>query len=503
MRKTREILRQKWVLKRSHREVARSVGLSAGVVASTVARAQGLDWEQITNLGEEELEKRLYGQMGADSGGRPLPDCEWIHRERRRKYVTLQLLHVEYLEAHPDGYRYTQFCEAYRRWLRKRKITMRQVHRAGEKLFVDYSGKRPSIVNRGTGERQEVELFVAALGASNYTYAEATLSQRGVDWIASHIRTFRYLGGVTESIVPDQLKSGVAKACRYDPKIQRTYEELAEHYGTTILPARPGKPRDKAKAEVGVQVVQRWVLARLRNRTFFSLGELNEAIAELLVELNARRMRRYGASRRELFEQLDQPELRPLPERAFVYGDWKTCRVNLDYHVLVDEHSYSVPFRLAQEVVDVRSSAQTVEIFHRGGRVASHQRSREKGAATTVAEHMPRSHREYRDWSPLRLIEWAGRIGPQTELLVQAILNERRHPEQGYRSCMGLRRLVKRYGETRLEAACARALNVRARSYRHVEAILKKGLDRIPVVEPCRSQPPLVHDNVRGSEYYD
>ena len=505
MRKAREILRQKWVLERSHREVAQSVGVSAGVVSSTVARARkgGLDWGQITGLSEDELEKRLYGQGGSSQGERPAPDCVWIHRERRRKGVTLQLLHLEYLDAHPTGYRYTQFCEAYRRWLKKRKLSMRQVHRAGEKLFVDYSGKKPTIVDRKADELQEVELFVAVLGASSYTYAEATLSQRGADWIASHIRAFSYLGGVTEAVVPDQLKSGVVKACRYDPKVQRTYEELAQHYGTTILPARPKKPRDKAKVEVGVQVVQRWILARLRNRTFFSLAELNEAIAELLVDLNDRPMRRYGASRRELFEKLDQPELLPLPDRTFVYGDWKTCRVNLDYHVQVDDHAYSVPYRLAQEVVDVRISAQTVEVFDRGQRVASHLRSFERGSVTTVSEHMPRSHREYRDWSPLRLIEWAGRVGPHTETLVRAILKERRHPEQGYRSCLGLRKLVKRYGETRLEAACARAATAKARSYRHVEAILKRGLDRTPMVEPHRSQPPLVHDNVRGPEYYD
>jgi transposase len=317
MRQLKEILRQKWVLGRSHRLIAQSLGVSAGSVGGALCRATaaGLDWSQVEALDESALEAKLYGPPpGTASVIRPMPDPAYIHAERSRPGVTLELLHLEYLEKHPDGYRYTQFCEVYRRWTKRRRLSMRQVHRAGEELFVDYSGKKPAIVDATTGEVIEVELFVGVLGASNYTYAEATRSQQIGDWIGAHVRYFEFIDGVPRDVVPDQLKSGVTKACRYEPKIQRTYEELAKHYGTTVLPARPAHPKDKAKAERGVQVAQRWILARLRHRTFFSLAELNEAIRELVDELNDRKMKTYGASRRELFERLDRPALRPLPQ---------------------------------------------------------------------------------------------------------------------------------------------------------------------------------------------
>lgn len=318
MRTIREVLRQKLVLKKSHREVARSLGLSAGAVGGVMVRATalGLDWATAETLAEDELERRLYGPRLAVGVQRPLPDPVYIHNERKKTGVTLELLHLEYLEQHPDGYRYTQFCEVYRDWLKKHRLSMRQVHRAGEKLFVDYSGKKPSIVDPETGVVTDVELFLAVLGASNYTFAEATATQRGPDWIASHARTHAFLGGVPGAWVPDQLKSGVTTPCRYEPGVQRTYEEMARHYGTVVLPARPAHARDKAKVEAGVLVAQRWILARLRNQTFFSITELNDRIGELLEDLNNRRMRLYGASRRELFERLDRPALKPLPPRA-------------------------------------------------------------------------------------------------------------------------------------------------------------------------------------------
>jgi transposase len=436
-----------------------------------------------------------------------MPDCRYLHSERRRPGVTLELLHLEYLEKHPGGYQYTQFCEIYRRWLSQRGLSMRQVHRAGDKLFVDYAGNKPHYVDGHTGERVEVELFVAVLGASNYTFAEATRSQRGPDFIGSHVRTLAFLGGVPEAIVPDQLKSGVTTACRYEPGVQRTYEEMARHYDTTVLPARPASPRDKAKVEVGVQIAERWILARLRNETFLSLEALNVRIAELLDDLNERTMRVYGTSRRALFERLDRPALRPLPSERFVYGDWKRCRVNVDYHVEVDHHYYSVPHALVHEEVEARLSAMTVEVFHRGQRVASHRRSGERGRHTTVAEHMPKAHQKHLEWSPSRIVNWAQTIGPSTAALATAILAERRHPEQGYRSCLGILRLGKRYGNDRLEAACARALAVCARSYRHVDSILKAGLDRLPLPEPAVPAAPTAdipdHENVRGRNYYN
>ena len=510
MRKTREILRQKWAMKRTHREVAASLRVSAGAVGEAVGRGRRAGLETmaaVDALSDEALDALLYGARRPPATERPAPDCRYLHAERRRPGVTLELLHLEYLERHPDGYQYTQFCEIYRRWLSWRGLSMRQVHRAGEKLFVDYAGKKPHYFDAGTGERVECELFVAVLGASNFTFAEATRSQTGPDFIQSHVRAFAFLGGVPEAIVPDQLKSGVTTACRYEPGIQRTYEEMALHYGTTVLPARPASPRDKAKVEVAVQIAERWILARLRNETFFSLDALNLRISELLDDLNERTMRLYGTSRRALFERLDQPALRALPAERFVYADWKRCRVNVDYHVEVDHHYYSVPHALIHEELEARFSTMTVELLHGGKRVASHRRSYERGRHTTVAEHMPKAHQKHLEWSPSRIVNWAQTIGPKTAALADAILQERRHPEQGYRSCLGILRLGKRYGDERLEAACARALAVGARSYRHVDSILKAGLDRMPLPEPTEDASPTAvapnHENIRGRNYYN
>jgi transposase len=382
---------------------------------------------------------------------------------------------------------------------------MRQVHRPGEKLFVDYSGKKPTILDAATGELLEVELFVAVLGASNYTYAEATRTQQVHDWVGSHARAFAFFGGVPAVVVPDQLKSGVTVACRYEPGLQRTYEEFAQHYSTVILPARPKRPRDKPKAEVAVQIAQRWILARLRHERFFSLAELNARIRELLAPLNAKVMRTYRASRRDLFIQLDQPALRPLPADAFILGEWTIdARVNIDYHIEVHGHYYSVPYHLLHELVDARRTATTVEVFHRGQRVAAHVRHDLRGRHTTDPAHMPKAHRAHLEWSPSRLIDWARTIGPQTAALVGAILADRPHPEQGYRSCLGILRLAKGYGSARLEAACARAGAVHARSYRHVDAILKHGLDRLPLAPEAAAQLTFVPapEHVRGPAYY-
>jgi len=507
MRKTRELLRLKWVLGRSHREIHRAAGVGVATVSETATRASaaGLDWAAVEKLSDDELEARLYPKVPTGTA-RPLPDPVYLHTELRRAGVTLRLLHVEYLEQHPDGYGYTQFCEHYREWCDRRRLSMRQVHRAGEKLFVDYAGKKPTIVDPKTGERIEVELFIAVLGASNYTYAEATLTQRVHDWIGSHTRCLADLGGVPGAIVPDQLKTGVTGACRYEPRVQRVYEELAQHYGTVILPARPAHPRDKAKVEVGVQVAERWILARLRNQTFFSLDALNERISELCDELNDRVMRHYGESRRQLFTRLDRPALKPLPASAFSYGEWKAARVNVDYHIEVDHHWYSVHFTLVHEEVEARATATTIELFHRGQRVASHARSYERGRHTTIAEHMPKLHQQHAEWSPSRFAHWAATIGPKTEELVRAIIAERPHPEHGYRSCLGILRLSKRYGAERLEAACHRAVVVRARSFKRVDSILKTGLDRAPLPE-IAVEPELPsgspHENIRGRDYYN
>ncbi len=507
MHKTREILRRKWLLGQSHRAVSRGLDLSVGMVSATLGRAQAAGigtWEAAAALADDEFEARLYGP--ARMAKRPLPDPVWIHTERQRKGVTLELLHLEYLEQHPDGYRYTQFCEHYRRWCKRQRLSMRQVHRAGEKLFVDYAGAKPKVVDRRTGEVREVELFVAVLGASSFTYAEATESQRVADFVASHTRALEFFGGVPELVIPDQLKAGVTRACRYEPGLQRSYDEWGQHYGTTLLPARPRKPRDKAKVEVAVQVVERWILARIRNETFFSRTELNQRIRGLLDDLNARPMRAYGQSRRERFEQLDRPALRPLPAEAFELAEWKHAKVNLDYHVEFERHFYSVPHPLVHERVELRATATSVEVLHKGRRVAVHRRDPMPGAFTTEPAHMPKAHQKHLAWTPTRLIDWGRSVGPETEVLITAILADRPHPEQGYRSCLGILRLAKQYGNERLEAACKRAVVVRARSYRHVHSILKSGLDRIdpaPSDDSTQTRLPLAHENVRGGDYYN
>ncbi|MCG5056164.1 MAG: IS21 family transposase [Myxococcales bacterium] len=506
MRQVREILRQKWLLGRSHRDIARSLGISAGAVGETVRRAKEAGFTQfaeVDTLAASALERRLYPSSA--EAERPRPDCAWIHRERRYPGVTLELLHLEYVQDNPNGYGYTRFCDMYRAWLKQRSYSMRQVHRGGEKTFVDYSGKKPCIWDPKTGERIDVELFVAVVGASNYTYAEATPTQRGPDWISSHCHAVQYFGGATEVVVCDQLRSGVTAPCRYEPGIQRTYEEWAEHYGTSVIPARPHHPKDKAKVETAVRVAQRWILARLRHEKHFSIVSLNERIWELLEDLNNRQMRIYKRSRREMFERLDKPMLRPLPERPFSYGEWKAVKVNIDYHVEVDGHYYSVPHQHVGEQVEARMSAFTVEVIRDGQRIASHARSFQRGRHTTVPEHMPAAHRKHMQWSPSRIANWAATIGPQTRLLVERILGDRPHPEQGYRSCLGILRLEKRYGASRLEAACTRAVAVGARSYRHVDSILKNGLDAspLPSQENSSRAAPAAHSNIRGPNYYN
>jgi transposase len=415
--------------------------------------------------------------------------------------VTLELLHLEYLREHPEGYRYTAFCEAYREWLARRGLVMRQQHKAGEKLFVDYSGKKPRVVDPTTGEVIEVELFVAVLGASNLTYAEATRTQRMGDFVRSHVNAFAYFGGVTAVVVPDQLRSAVRVPCRYEPTVTRTYAELGRHYGTAIVPARPAKPRDKAKVEVAVQVAQRWILARLRNETFFSLDALNERIAELLEALNARPMKKLGGvSRRELFERVERAALLPLPEERFDVSEWKRATVNVDYHIALAEHFYSVPYVLVREEVEARLTASTVEVFHHGKRVASHARSYERFRFTTDTAHMPEAHQKHFAGADA-VIAWGVSVGPMTEAMVRRILDANPVREHGWRSAKGLQRLGQRYGEARVEAACAHAMHFGAKSYKPIERLLKLGREEL-ALPGANTTNAIEHENVRGPGYY-
>jgi transposase len=506
MRLLREILRLRHAGNLSQREIARSLSVGLGTVCQVLARAAqaGLSWPLPEGLDDIQLDTQLAGPRVPDPpGSRSLPDLSRLHEELRRPGVTLQLLWVEYLRDHPDGYRYTQFCEHYRRFARRLSPPMRQVHRAGEKAFIDFAGQKPWIVDRRTGEVVAGELFVGVLGASSYTYAEAVPSQQLPHWIGAHGRMLEFFGGAPAILVPDCLKGAVTTPCRYEPEINRTYQDLAAHYGTAVLPARPHHPRDKPKVEAGVLVAERWILAALRHRTFFSFAEINEAIRPLLAALNDRRMKHLGASRRELFERLDRPALRPLPPNRYEMAEWKEVTVNIDYHVEVGHNYYSVPYQLIGERVEARATVSTVEIFFRSRRVASHGRSSGRGHYVTRPEHMPASHRAHAEWTPSRLIAWAEKTGPATARVVAEILRSRPHPEQGYRSCLGILRLARRHGPSRVEAACTRAERLRAESYKTVKNILAAGLDTQPWDEPAEATPTLpAHDNIRGAGYY-
>jgi transposase len=505
MRHVQEVLRLKWGCGLSERKIAHSCGISRPTVADYVRRAQaaGLSWPLPETLDATTLDQLLFPARPARPATIPLvPDWAVIHHELKRKGVTLFLLWQEYKAATPDGYQYSWFCRAYQAWTTKLDLVMRQHHRAGEKLFVDDAGQGIPVVNSRTGEVHEAALFIAVLGASNYTYAEATWGQTLPDWISSHVRAFAALGGVPEVVVPDNLKAAVHRAHRYEPELNRTYADLAHHYGCAVIPARAARPRDKAKVEVGVQVVERWILARLRHQTFFALAAVNAAITPLLAALNARPFKKLPGSRQRLFDALDRPALHPLPAQPYAYAEWKLARVNIDYHVEVDGHYYSVPYALIKQQLEVRLSAQVVELFHKGTRVASHQRSPHKGHHSTVADPMPPAHRHYAEWTPQRLVRWATHSGPAVAQVVETILTSRPHPQQGFRACLGLMRLGKSYGEERLEAACQRALTIGACSYKSVESILKHGLDRQPVPDKSAAPTATRHANIRGPKYY-
>jgi transposase len=508
VRKIKEILRLKLDCGISEREISRSCQVSRSTVADYLRRAAAarLTWNEASVLTEAQLEEQLFPTERIPSSvRRPLPDCEHIYNELRtyRKFnLTLSQLWVEYKDKHPDGYQYTQFCEYYWRWRKKLDYCMRQEHRGGEKLFIDYSDGL-SIVDALTGELTLTQLYLAVWGASNYTYAEATLSQTLPNWIGSHRRAFEYFGAVPRVLVPDNLKSGVSKACKYEPDLNPTYADMAEHYGCAVLPARPRKPRDKAKVENGVLVAKRWILAVLRHRTFYSLAELNAAIRECLEILNTRPMRQAKKSRRELFESIDQANALPLPLRSYEYAEWYKAKVQINYHIQVDNHHYSVPYRLIHERLDIRVTATIVEAFHKGERVAAHIRSYIIGGYTTLPEHMPPEHRFYAEWSPARFIQWAGKTGEATARLVQMILAKRPYPQQGYKACLGIINLTRDYEPVRVEAAARRALKFKAHSYRSMKAILSAGLDRQPDNGEQPQLPGLLpHRNIRGPEYY-
>ena len=506
MRKLTELLRLRFELGLSQGQIARSCSISQASVSKSLKRmrAAGVSWPLPEGWDEARLEETLFGhRLRRYETRRPTPDFAHLHQElQSNRHLTLQLLWEEYRQNHPEGFGYSRFCELYHRWRRHLDVVLRHEHKAGEKLFVDYAGDTVPIHDPKGGPDHPASIFVAVLGASNYTYAEATWSQGLEDWLGAHVRTFEFLGGVPRLVVPDNARTGVSRACRYEPDLNPAYQEMARHYGVGVLPTRPYKPRDKAKVEAGVLIASRWILAVLRNRTFYSIEEARAAVAELLEKLNNRPTRLLRRSRRQLFEEIERNALKPLPARPYEYAEWTQPKVDLSYHVRHDDHFYSVHFSLIGERLDLRATETTVEIFRRGVRIESYLRSYEKGKYTTRKHHMPRAHLDQVEWTPERLTQWAKKTGPCCAALLEAIMASKAHPQQGFKACLGVLRLTRTYPAERIERAAARALRFRTLNSSSVASILRNNLDQLPVPGDESQQALPLHGNIRGGRYY-
>jgi len=508
MRKIREVLRLRFGLGLHQDQIARSCSIGQATVHRYLEKAAAakVTWPLLEDFDDWRLDQLLFPKRPLRTPSQPRPGLDFaqLHTQlQAHKHLTLQLLWEEYRETQPDGYGYSRFCELYQRWNRNRDVVLRHDHNPGEKTFVDWAGDTVRIYDRESGEVTPASIFVAVLGASTYTFARAALSQDLANWIDCHVRAFEFFQGVTKLLVPDNPRTGVTRACRYEPDLNRTYHEMAQHYGIAVLPARPYKPRDKAKVENAVGIVERWILAALRHRKFFLLAELNEAIEELLQRLNNRRFRKRDGTRTSLFAEIDRPALQPLPAESYVMAEWKTVRANIDYHIEVERHYYSVPYQLAGQQLEARYTSTTVELFQDGKRVASHARSSAAYRHTTVHQHMPKSHQAHLDWTPSRLIHWGETVGTATAEVIRTILASKPHPEMGYRACLGILRLAKTYSPERLEAASQRGLHLQACSYSSLRSILKRSLDRQTTLELEAGKPGPRHENVRGAGYYD
>ena len=504
MRQIEEILRLKHQSHLSIREIARSCGLPASTVGDYLKRAEaaGIRWPLPEGQDEKELLGKLIVAPPEETGPcLALPDWPYVHKELRRKGVTLLLLWQEYRQAQAESYGYSRFCELYQRWANTLEPVLRQHHKPGEKMFVDWAGQTIPIHNAQDGSVSAAHLFVAVLGASNKTFVEAFENEQLNSWISGHCHAWAFFKGVSRITVPDNLKTGVIRPCRYEPLLHRSYQELGDHYGSVIIPARIRKPRDKSQVENGVLIAERRILAALRDLRFFHVGEVNRAIAPRLTELNEQPFQKLEGSRNSWFESLERDQLLPLPTTPFELGTWSHAKVNIDYHVAVENHFYSAPYQLIHQQLDVRLSEKTVELFQHGKRVAAHLRSRLPGRATTLEEHRPKSHQKHLEWTPSRILEWVKNIGPECVRVVERIMAERPHPEQGYRSAMGIIRLAKAVGNLRMEAACRRALHFGTCSYTSLNSILQNNLDTQPL-EPELSLPSPVHENLRGGPYY-
>ena len=503
LRKIKEILRLKYEAGLSNRAIAGACKISNSTVGLYLQRAEaaGLGWP-LAEGDEEKLYQQLFPEKAnPNESQRPLPNWEAVRKELRQKGVTLRLVWMEYIERTPDGYQYSQFCEYYRRWKKAHvEPTRRREHVGGEQMQVDYAGMKVRITDPKSGKVSQAQVFVAVLPASNYTYAEAQESANQCNWNNGHVRAMAFFGGVPRIVVPDNLKTGVKKPNYYEPEINPAYQALAEHYHFVVLPARVRKPRDKGKVENSVQNVERWVLAPLRHRTFFSLAEANQAIRNQLELFNNRIMKLSGRSRRQEFEEIDRPNLRPLPKTAYEYAERKTARVNLDYHVEFEHNLYSVPHNLIHQEVEIRATERMLEIFYQGKSVAVHLRGHRRGRFFTQSAHMPANHQFLEQVNASQLVQWGTAIGPQTTALIQATLKSRPFPEQAYRTCLGILSLSRKYAPHWVETACQTLLESRTCSY----AALKAELEWLTEHAPATAEPEALpaHENIRGHNYY-
>jgi transposase len=500
--KIKEILRLKYEAQLSNRAIAGACKVSNSTVGEYLKRAEtaGVSWP-LGEIGEEELYQKLFPEKAVVSERKyPVPDWKEVQKEKKQKGVTLQLLWQEYKEKYPEGYQYSRFCEYFQRWKDSQVEPRRHIeHTGGEQMQVDYAGLKIPVTDPETGEISQASVFVAILPASNYIYAEAQSSENQCNWNNGHVRALEYFGGVPKIVVPDNLKTGITKPNYYEPGVNLAYQELAEYYQFAVLPARIKKPRDKGSGENGVQNVERWVIAPLRNRKFFSVHEVNQAFIEKLDRLNNKVMQAVGRTRRQEFEEIDQLNLRPLPEKPYEYTERKTATVNIDYHIEFNEHLYSVPHALIHQKVDIHATEKMVEIRHHGKSVAIHPRNFRQGRFSTLREHMPANHQFMEDINPDRLIEWGSKIGPQTATLVKATLRSRPFPEQAYRSCLGILSLAKKYDYALLEQACQSVFEAKEFSYKAVaeELIYLQKQVAAPVIETLPT-----HENIRGADYY-
>ena len=507
MRKIKEIFRLKYQLNLSNSKISKSLMISKSSVSKYIdyASEKGLSWEQVKDLSETELKNLLFFEEDkiTNKSKKQLPDWKSVFEELKQKGVTLLLLWNEYKEEYPDGYKYSQYCDLYKKWRKKLNPSMRQNHKGGEKLFIDYAGVKVPIINSVEGKIRGANIFVATFGASNYFYTEAHFEQTKKNWINAHVRAFEYFRGVSEILVPDNLKAGVTSPCYYEPDINATYHEMSEHYNIVVIPARVRKPKDKAAVEVCVQVIEQSILAVIRKRQYFSISQLNKDLRYYMEQINNREMKHIGKSRKELFEIVDFPNLKPLPQRDFIFTEWKKAKVGIDYHVRFDSNFYSVPYKYIHSNTDIKATERIIEVFLNGESIASHMRAYEVYNYITKEEHMPQNHQDMLKWTPKRIKDWANKIGTQTGLLISELIKSRAHPEQAYRSCLGILGLAREYDNNSLELACKRANHFGSLSYKKVKNILKSGLFQEDTEEAIINETVSSdHSNLRGKEYY-